>query len=482
MLVNLKKQKRWKSIGLAIGVIFFISGCAQIPEGTSEANIKSLDDFRAKQSLKGTASQWPKDLWWKAYADPQLNALIQEGLENSPSMAIAESRLRRAQSITKISRAALKPVVSGNAAATMEKHSYNYLTPSSSVPKSWNDYGVASLNFEWEIDFWGKNKSALEAAISAQQASEADMAQARLTLSSSIAHAYGELARLYILRDTAKSAVSMSTKTYDLLDKRYDFGLETRGRVKQAQSIKAVKEEAVLALDEQIAIQRNRISMLLGAGPDRGLTITPPTLDPTKTFTLPKDIKLELLGRRPDIVASRLRVVYYEKMIDKQKAAFYPNVNLSAVIGVQSFGLNMLGESGSDFGSVGPVVSLPIFNGGRLKNQLRQAESEYDEAVNTYNQTLTQALQEVADAAISQRSLSKKIEKLQIAVDAATEAHRFIKDRYEGGLENYLNVLSVEEVLIENLRALRELQSRSFTLDISLIKALGGGYQVAPKN
>jgi outer membrane protein TolC len=152
-------------------------------------------------------------------------------------------------------------------------------------------------------------------------------------------------------------------------------------------------------------------------------------------------------------------------------------VNLSAFIGVQALGIDMLKESGSDIGSVGPAISLPIFNGGRLRAQLRGAEAEYAEAVANYDKALIQALQEVADAAVSQRALGPQLERVDAAVVAAREAWQVQNDRYQGGLATYLEVLSAEDYLLGNLRQQTDLASRSMTLDVALNRALGGGYQ-----
>ncbi len=471
-----------KASALFLALVLGITGCAQLPSISKNATIKPLEQYQTQQSLAGQVAAWPQDAWWRAYGDLQLDALIEEGLKDAPSMTIAEARLRRAMALTQVTDSVSQPQLNANANPTMQKQSYNYLFPRSQLPQGWNDYGMATLNFNWEIDFWGKNRAALAAATSMQEASAADVAQARLALAASIASAYGELARLYTLHDTAKSAVAVRGKTLELLQKRQQHGLEMLGNVKQAESRKASAEEELLALDEQLALQRNRIATLLGAGPDRGLRITRPTINIAKEFGLPKEMPLEFLGRRPDIVAARLRVEASERGIEKQKAEFYPNVNLSAIIGLQTLGLNMLGRSGSDFGSVGPAISLPILTGGRLRGQLRSAHAVRDEAIGIYNSTVTQALQEVADAAVSQKSLTQQIGKLQKAVDSAGEAHRIMKNRYQGGLSNYLDVLSAEEALLGSLRGLRNVQSRSFTLDVALIKALGGGYQAPVKN
>jgi NodT family efflux transporter outer membrane factor (OMF) lipoprotein len=235
----------------------------------------------------------------------------------------------------------------------------------------------------------------------------------------------------------------------------------------------------VLSLEEQIALQKNRIAALLGAGPDRGLAITRSSVNFTRAFALPSTLSADLIGRRPDLIAARLRAEAAAKRIHVTRAQFYPNVNLAAFIGVQSLGLDVLQENGSDIGSIGPAITLPIFNGGKLRGQLRGAEAEYAEAVANYDEALVQALQEVADAAVSQRALGPQIERIDAAVEAARESWRVQNNRYEGGLASYLDVLSAEDYLLGNLRTQTDLRSRSMTLDVALNKALGGGYQAS---
>lgn len=455
----------------------FLAGCAQLPSQENTPRLKAVEQYQAQQTFAGAVKPWPQDSWWQSYGDAQLDTLIVEGLKESPSMAIAVARLRRAESVANVAGSALQPQVNAQASASDQKQSYNYLFPRAAVPQGWKDYGQATLDFSWELDFWGKNRAALAAAISMRQAAAADAAQAKLTLTASIAAAYGELARLYAAHDTARAAVTVRQKSLKLFQNRHQHGMESLLSVKQAQSRLASSEEELLTLDEQIALQRNRLAALIGVGPDRGLVIARPKLNVASGFGLPNTLQLELLGRRPDIVASRLRVESSEKSIEKQQAEFYPNVNLSAFIGLQSLGLNMLTKSGSDFGSVGPAISLPIFNGGRLRAQLAGAQAEHDEAIANYNQTVTQALQQVADAATSQKALGLQLKKMALAVDAARDAHRIVNNRYQGGLANYLEVLTAEETLLTALRAQSDLQSRSFTLDVALVKALGGGYR-----
>lgn len=467
-----------KHIAILLGVAA-LAGCASLPGESPQVTIRPSSAFASAQAFAAPTGTWPAAGWWKVYGDAQLDSLIDEGLAGSPSVAIADARLRRARAAQQSAHGSLEPTVSAGSSFTEQKQSYNYLSPAAMTPQGWNDYGRASLDFSWELDFWGKNRAALAAATSEAVAAGADADQARLALSSAIASNYAELARLYSARDTAAAARDLRAKTAELFAKRFENGLETRGSQRQADSRRAASEAEVMSLDEQIALQKNRLAALLGAGPDRGLAIARPNVEFTRSYALPATLSAELIGRRPDLVAARLRADAAAKRIHVARAQFYPNVNLTAFIGVQALGLDLLKESGSDIGSVGPAISLPIFNGGRLRGQLRGAEAEYAEAVANYDKALIQALQEVADAAVSQRALTPQIERIDAAVEAAREAWRVQNNRYEGGLANYLDVLSAEDYLLSNLRTQTDLQSRSMTLDVALNKALGGGYLVS---
>jgi NodT family efflux transporter outer membrane factor (OMF) lipoprotein len=453
-----------------------LGACAAVPSREQPAQPKSAGAYAAAKSFSAPLAQWPVETWWTGYGDAQLDQLIGEALAGSPSISVAQARLRRAQAQANIAGAASGPQVSANASATQQKQSYNYMSPRAATPQGWNDYGRATLDFSWELDFWGRNRAAIAAATSEANAALADAAQARLTLASAIASTYAELARLYAALDTARAAVEVRGKTSELFRRRQENGLETRGSVRQVESRRAAAEADVLSIEEQLALQKNRIAALMGAGPDRGLAIGRPGVSLSRSFGLPEHLAADLLGRRPDIAAARMRAEAGAKRIDQARAEFYPNVNLAAFIGVQSLGLDMMTKNGSSIGSVGPAVSLPLFDGGRLRGKLHSADAEYAEAVASYDQAVVQSLQEVADAATSQRALGAQLAATGEAVEAAREAWRIQNNRYEGGLSNYLDVLSAEDGLLSSLRTLTDLQSRSFSLDVALVRALGGGY------
>ncbi|WP_221799802.1 efflux transporter outer membrane subunit [Oceanobacter mangrovi] len=461
--------------------LLVLGGCAQLPpeQASPDMMTANKDTFASQQSLAGTAAAWPQQQWWQQYGDAQLDQLISEGLASSPDMTIAAARVRAAAAFSDVTASATSPQLSANVDITKQKQSYNYLTPDAFTPQGWNNYGLATLNLNWEIDFWGKNSAALASAISSLQASQAELADARLTLAANIATRYAELAQLFASRDTLMRALEIRNQTLELINQRYDNGLETLGSRYRAESRKANAENDLLAIDESIALKRNQLAALLGQGPDRGLAIERPAIKLDKEFALPDQVALELLGRRPDISAARLQVEAMASEEESRKAAFYPNVNLSAYFGLQSIYLDQLVESGSTVGSVGPAISLPIFNGGRLRAQLRDSQAQYDLAVGSYNQTVTHALQQVADTAVSQKALNGRISKAEEAYQAAQHAWQIAQNRYQGGLDSYLDVLSAEDLLLGNLQTLTDLRSRSFVLDIAMQRALGGGYQQA---
>lgn len=456
--------------------LLLAGGCAHIPHFDPAPTAKRPEQLESSKSFSAPAADWPEDQWWRRYGDPQLDALIDEALRDSPDLAIAQARLRSANAEVQRASGPLLPRVTGNALLGEAKQSYNFLIPREAAPQGWNDYGTLSLNFSWELDFWGKNRAALAAAVNEQRAAQVEVEQARLMLSTSVASAYAQLVHLYTLRDNAADTLTLRDKTVALFRQRHEFGLETTASVRGEEARQHAAQGDLLAIDESIGLQQNALAALVGAGPDRGLAIARPTAQFAGAQGLPANLALDLLGRRPDIIAARLRTEAAARRIDEAKAGFYPSVNLLAIAGVQSMGLHNLAKSGSDMAGVGPAISLPIFNTRLLQGQLRGAHAEYDASVATYDATLENALREVADAVTSRRALDGELAAARAAVAAAAEAHQSVSQRYQGSLATYLDVLNAEDQLISARRAEAELETRALILDVELVKSLGGGF------
>jgi NodT family efflux transporter outer membrane factor (OMF) lipoprotein len=476
---HLSMQRRAIRCAIAATFLAGMAGCAQLPQLKQSATFQTVEELAGEQSFAALPAPWPSQDWWRKYGDAQLDGLIGEAARGSPSLATVEARVNEAAAMTQIAGATRLPTVDGDLSLSSEKQSYNSLMPRAAVPNGWHSYGQATLDLSWELDFWGKNRSALAAAVSDEAAARTELEEARLILATSVAASYADLAQSYAIRDTAEEAVAVRGKTTTLFRERYHNELETLGSVRQTESRLAAAEAELAIIDERIALQKNAISALLGAGPDRALAISRPSIKFANSTALPSSLPLDLIGRRPDIVAARLRAEAAAHRIDQQKAGFYPSVNLMAFVGVQSLGIANLTKSGSDIGGVGPAVTLPIFNTERLQGQLRGAHAEYDAAVSTYNATLSMALHDVANAAVSRRSLNAELVSLQASVGGAQDAYRITNDRYRGQLANYLDVLTAEDTLLSARRQLADVQSRALTLDVALVRALGGGFDAS---
>lgn len=458
-------------------VLLALQACVGAPELGPRPTPIAPQNVAAERSLVASAeAAWPGDAWWTAFGDPQLTALIEEGLAKSPDVAAAAARFRRAGGMAQEAGAALLPTIDLQGRATVEKQSYNMGFPKEFVPKGWKEYGQAAGNIGFDIDLWGRNRAALAAARSETRAAAIDAQQARLMLSTGVALAYADLGRLFFERDNRQSALDLRLATQNLVAARMTDGLETRGSLRQADTEVATAREALGATDQQIAVRRNQIAALIGGGPDRGLAVERPAVATRPAPGVPAGVTTDLIGRRPDVVVARERVEAAAGRIDVAHADFFPAIRLNALVGLQSLGLDDLFTTDSRYGTAGPAISLPIFRGGALKGRYRQARATYDEAVANYDRAVIAAYQEVADAVTGQKYVGERLSDAQVALTAAEEAYKIARLRYEGGLSNYLDVLIVEDRLLQARLAVATLSGAARTQDVTLIRALGGGF------
>lgn len=470
-----------------------LSACVATPDLGREPTLRSVDSIAASESLgREAASAWPVEGWWTAYGDPQLNQLMEEGLRASPDMAAAAARFRQATAAAREAGAALLPSADLEAGASATRQSYNMGMPKDFVPQGWLGTGRIALDAAFDLDLWGKNRATLAAATSEAEAARIDARQAQLALTTAIADAYAELARLYDQHDIQQRTLDIRSASQKLVAQRQRNGLETRGNVRQADATVASARAQLAALDQSIAMRQHQIAALIGAGPDRGLSIQRPRLENLAAPGLPADVTTNLVARRPDIAAALARAEAAAKRIKVARADFYPAIRLSALIGIQSLGYNTnffapttsgprpftdtLFSKDSLFGSVGPAISLPIFHGGAIRARYRGARGAYDEAVAIYDKTVLGAYQEVADAVTGRRNMERRLAAAREALAASEEAYAIARKRYDGGLFTFLDVLNVEDQMLATRQSLAELEASAFTLDIALIRALGGGF------
>ncbi len=466
------KHPRTATAVVALLAAVALSACTTIPQSAPFASEPSQ---ARKVNPIHSVNQ---EMWWKGLGDAQLQTLLAQAFNNSPSLAMAEARLNQAQAAVSQYKASSRPQIALNATAYESKQSYNYLFPKEAVPQGYKDYGQATLNFNWELDFWGRNRAAIAAASTNAQAAAADAAQARLVLSTAIASAYIDLDRLYQSRDLAERAVAIRQDSAHLVQQKLDNGVSNQAQNEQAKAGIYAAQADLDALDEQIDLNKHLIAMLTGASPEFAATLKRPAFNGNaQAFgAVPERIDLNLIGRRPDVIAARWRAEAASAHIKQAHAAFYPNINLAAFVGAQALGLNKLFSSGSDIGQVGPAISLPLFDGGALKANLKSAESEHALAIASYNQDVLVAMQQVADTLTSQKALKSRLDNSEQALTAYEKAYSLSKLRYDGGLSDYTSLLIAEQSLLNQRLVVADLRSRALTLDIALIKSLGGTY------
>ena len=459
-----------------------VAGCASmdgVAPSASPRNANALATQRTLHDVQVADSAWPARDWWKALQDPQLDALIDEALRDSPTLGIAAARTRKAMAAADTAAASLSPRIDGSGSSTRERFSENGLTPPP-LGGSTRTVNQLQATLSWEIDFWGKNRAAYDAAVGVARATAVDADAARLALSTSIAQAYVQLQRAYLQRDVAVATLAERERTYELTRDRNAAGLDSRLELKQAESALPATREALVALDERIALARNEIAALLGAGPDRGLAITRPSGVALASIALPSTLPAELIGRRPDVIAQRLRIEAASRDIASAKAQFYPNVNLIGFVGVQTLGAANLLAAASGMLGAGPAITLPIFDAGRLRANLAGKDADYDIAVERYNQTLADAMRDVVDQVASFRSVAAQRVQQRQALATTRDAYDLALLRYREGLGNYLQVLSAEQPLLDQQRLDADLRARELELSINLVRALGGGYELPP--
>jgi NodT family efflux transporter outer membrane factor (OMF) lipoprotein len=436
----------------------------------------AASEYASAQSLAGTEAAWPADGWWNAYHDAQLDRLIDEGLDGSPDLAAAAARFRTAQGLAQQAGAALLPSVDAQASVDYQNQSQNLGTP---VPSGWHATGTTDLSLNFDLDLFGKNRAALRAANKDAEAARFDADEARLLLTTGIGSTYADLAALYAQRDNLEAALDIRSQTLKFVRGRYDAGLETIDAVRLAEARIPQTKADLAATDEAIMLDKHALAALLGAGPDRALTIQRPNVAALQAQGIPADASIDLIGRRPDIAAARTRVEAAAERIKEARAAFYPNINLGALIGLQSFGLGNLFQSGSGFAGVSPAVTLPLFHGGALQGQYRGRRGQYDEAVALYDGQVVQALRETADTLTSEQQLAERLAQSRSALAAYEDALRVARGRYQEGLTDYLSVLTAQESVVDARLAVARLETRAFSLDVQLVRALGGGFSYA---
>ncbi|SDZ52345.1 efflux transporter outer membrane subunit [Pseudomonas sp. NFIX28] len=455
-----------------------LAGCANYSGLKTEGVSLDAQSLQAGQSLNGVTlspAAWPRSDWWKSLGDPQLDGLIREALHDSPDMQIASARAHQASATAYAADAARMPTLDASGSASRSR-----LARSQDPSGQGDNYStLRSLtgSFSYTFDLWGGQRDAWEAALGQARAAEVDRQAAQLTLAADVARAYSDLGQAHIVHDLAVEDLKRTRQMLDLGQKRLGSGIDSQYQFQQTESLEASAEASLIDTEKKLQSAKIALAVLLGKGPDRGNEIARPKVLQASAVALPSVLPAELLGRRPDLVAARWRVEAASKSIDASKTRFYPNLNLSAAAGTQSLLGDAMFGSASRFFNIAPTVSLPIFDGGRLRADLDTRDADYDLAVAQYNKSLVNALGDVSDTLSQLRDIGRQIAAQQHATDIAQESYDTVVQRYGSGIGNYLDVLSIEQQLLQAQRQLATLNAEQIDLSIQLMQALGGGFQ-----
>ena len=450
-----------------------LTGCADMGHITALAQARDAASLGLPDAT--TATFAPVDTqWWRAFGDDTLNQLEAQALQNSPSLKLAQARLAMAQAASKQAGAADTPQLGAQAEVMKQRYTATGMFPPP-LGGATSNSGTLQLSASWELDFFGKNQAALQAALGQQRASELDAQAARVLLSAQVAQSYFAWLGLAAQRDIVSRTLAQRQALLKLVQQRVQAGLDTPLELRQSQGELPQVRLQLEQLDEQLLLTRNALAALLGE-PNRPPALTSIALTAIKPILLENTLSVNLLGRRADIAAARWRVQAAERGIDQARARFYPDINLSAFAGLSSIGLGELLQSGSRQWGVGPALSLPLFDGGRLRANLGGKTAERDAAVESYNATLINAVHEVADQLASASAIARQQAEQAQADQSAQDVWHIAQARYRAGLVNALQVLSSETAVLAQRRQATELSTRALQNQVALARALGGGF------
>ncbi|MFH7321002.1 efflux transporter outer membrane subunit [Desulfurivibrio sp. D14AmB] len=470
-------------IGLLLALLLLSGGCALGPD-YQRPELDTPEDYRHAPpvtengeliSLQAVppADDLPKGEWWQLYHDPLLNDLQQRAAAGNRELRVALARLDQARAAARISDADRLPRLDLQPSAQRSR-----------TPEDLSPMGTAittttitlPLNLGYEIDLWGRLRRQSEAAGADFAASTAEVENFRLLL-------HGEVARAYFSLWTLDQELELLTKTLELrrenlrlVTSRFSSGLAGRLDVSRAESEAAVTEAEVVMLRQRRAELEHALALLLGETTSR-FTLPPIAESGPDVPPVAPGLPSALLQRRPDVAAAERRLMAASARIGMAKAAFFPSIRLTGAAGYGSNELDRLLNSGNRLWSLGPQISLPIFDGGRNRARLEQARAAYQENLAAYQQTILQAFKEVDDALVALDLLTEQQQAQQRALAATRQSVELSHHRYRAGLVSYLEVIESERTALTLERAALLTTGQQLQANLALIKALGGGWQ-----
>lgn len=452
-------------------VVLVLTGCMVGPK-YKRPPVTVPDTYRGVVPEAGTqAASLGDERWWTVFQDPQLQGLIREALSQNYDVRIAATRVLQAQAVLGITRADQFPTITGGASSSNQRLPATRITPAFETSPS-----EVNLSLFWELDFWGKYRRATEAARANLLATEWGQKAVIWSLVSNVASAYFQLLELGSEMEISRSTLASRKESLRLVEVRAKGGATSMLDVRQSEQLVYTAAGTIPDLERRIEQQENLISTLLGKNP-APVTMGKPLVESAILPTVPAGLPSSLLGRRPDIQSSEQQLVAANARIGVAKAAYFPQITLTAVGGYQSSALTNLFTGPAGLWNFGGQLVQPIFTGGRIRSNVRLTEAQKEEAVLVYQQSIQQAFREVSDSLVAYRKNQEFRAQQELLTNSAQDATKLSDMRYRGGVTSYLEVLDSDTRYFDAQLSLAQARLNERLALVQLYNALGGGWQ-----
>jgi NodT family efflux transporter outer membrane factor (OMF) lipoprotein len=465
-------------IAAALAASWLPAACSFAPVYTVPQSAETPAGYRESEGWAAAqpGDELPKGKWWTIFDDSALDAFEDKAHRANQNLKAAFARLEQARADTRIARADLFPAISTTASAKRGRVSPNSPTYTAGAPTEGNDF-LLEADLSYEADLWGRVRNSVAAARATQQASAADVAAVDLSIQAEVATDYFGLRSYDTQQELLQKTIEAYGKALDLTQTLFDGGAAALSDVAQAKTQLYNAQTQASDIHLQRAQLEHGIAVLLGENPSvfqipanpLPQTATPPRVDP--------GIPSTLLQRRPDVAEAERRVAAANAQIGVARAAYFPQFRLLGSGGYNSVHANNWIDAPSLFWSLGPQVSLPLFEGGRLLAQTARAKAAYSEQVASYRSTVLTAYQDVEDNLVALRQLEMESETEAQAVVAADTALQQSLARYSAGIVTYLEVATIETAALQTQLSAINIRARRLNASVLLVKALGGSWR-----
>ena len=459
---------------LLTACVITLVGCAQIPADKEALPQRNAASAQLAADIKLAREGWPEAQWWTRFGDPQLNQLMTRALQDGPTLQVAATRVASANAALQLDNANSGGDIGFKATSNRQRYSSNGLFPAPIGGAYFSDFNLM-LGASYDFDWWGKRRAQLAASLGEVTARRAEYAQAEQTLSAAVAQSYFNLQAGWAHLDNLQQMRIAQRALVVDKNKRIEHGLATSDEQRTAEGDLNSLNREVVAIETQITREREALRALIGA--DAGaLTDLTPRVMPQETATMPSSLGIELLARRPDLQAARARVEASLSRIEVSKAAFYPDISITGAIGLDSLSVDKLLQFSSRTPFIGATFTLPLFNSATLQARLGIARDARNELIADYNQSVINAIRDVAQAGASLQGLERQQREQTAATQLARDKLRSAEARFKHGLGDNSSLLNGQLAVFAQHDQDLQLRAQALLSQIVLIKALGGGY------